>query len=210
MPRTSSNRSFQNSKEWVDTAIQIAGSKQAGTYEAAYWIANHLLRFYRDSVHQWGMQQRRCFRTVQNPLVCAMSREKASFRYTHPDVLAQVKATDEENKRKLSEKNEVDIKRKKQREEGRIKALEYFEESSKGEKLTWVEIIFDHVKGGVKGMAFPPQFQRNQAQWVSPTMCRGRGMIWNWRKGVTGAAVEDDMSSRHGLPLVANKKSDVF
>jgi len=126
VPRTSSNRSFQNSKEWVDTAIQIAGSKQAGTYEAAYWIANHLLRFYRDSVHQWGMQQRRCFRTVQNPLVCAMSREKASFRYTHPDVLAQVEATDEGNKRKLSEINEVDIlsiKRKMQRKEGRIKAL---------------------------------------------------------------------------------------
>jgi hypothetical protein len=50
VPRTSSDRSFQNSKEWVDTAIQIAGSKHAGTYEAAYRIANHLLRFYRDSV----------------------------------------------------------------------------------------------------------------------------------------------------------------
>ncbi len=50
VPRTSSNRSFQNSKEWIDTAIQIAGSKHAGTYEAAYRIANHLLRFYRDSV----------------------------------------------------------------------------------------------------------------------------------------------------------------
>jgi len=55
-----------------------------------------------------------------------MSREKASFRYTHPDVLAQVEATDEGNKRKLSEINEVDIlsiKRKMQRKEGRIKAL---------------------------------------------------------------------------------------
>jgi hypothetical protein len=35
VPRTSSDRSFQNSKEWVDTAIQITGSKHAGTYEAA-------------------------------------------------------------------------------------------------------------------------------------------------------------------------------
>ena len=51
VPRTSSDRSFQNSKEWVDTAIQIAGSKHCGTYEAAYRIANHLLRFYRDSFH---------------------------------------------------------------------------------------------------------------------------------------------------------------
>ena len=155
-----------------------------------------------ERLHQWGMQQRRRFRTVQNPLVCAMAREKASSCNTHPDVLAQVEATDEGNKRKISEKKEVDIlsiKQKMQHEEGRIKALEYFEEFSKEEKLTWVEIIFDDVKGGVKRMAFPPQFQQNQAQWASPTVCRGRGMIWNWRQGVTGAAVEDDALSRHGF-----------
>ena len=28
VPRTQSDRSFLNSKEWVDTAIEIAGSKQ--------------------------------------------------------------------------------------------------------------------------------------------------------------------------------------
>jgi hypothetical protein len=153
-----------------------------------------------------------------------MAREKANSCNTHPDVLAQVEATDEGNKRKLSENNEVDIlsiKRKMQREEGRIKVLEYFEEFSKEEKLTWVEIIFNDVKGGVKRMAFPPQFQRNKTQQASPTMCRGRGMIWNGRQGVTGAAVEDDASSRHGFtfPLLvprtsflaeANKKSDGF
>ena len=79
-----------------------------------------------ERLHQWGMQQRRRFCTVQNPLVCAMAREKASSCNTHPDVLAQVEATDEGNKRKLSEINEVDIlsiKRKMQCKEGRIKAL---------------------------------------------------------------------------------------
>jgi hypothetical protein len=58
-----------------------------------------------------------------------MAREKASSRNTHPDVLAQIEATDEGNKRKLSEKNEVDIlsiKQKMHREEGRIKALGIF------------------------------------------------------------------------------------
>ena len=54
--------------------------------------------------HQWGMQQRRRFRTVQDPLVRALAREKATSRNTHPDVLAQVDATDTGNKRKLSEK----------------------------------------------------------------------------------------------------------
>ena len=50
MPKTSSNRYFQNSKEWLDAAIKVAGTKHKGTYEAAYRISNHLLRFYRDSV----------------------------------------------------------------------------------------------------------------------------------------------------------------
>ena len=50
VPKTSSDRSFQNSKEWLNAAIKVAGTKHKGTYEAAYRISNHLLRFYRDSV----------------------------------------------------------------------------------------------------------------------------------------------------------------
>ena len=50
VPKTSSDRSFQNTKEWLDVAIKVAGSKHGGTYEAAYRFANHLIRFYRDSV----------------------------------------------------------------------------------------------------------------------------------------------------------------
>jgi hypothetical protein len=46
VPKTSSDRSFQNSKEWLDAAIKVAGTKHKGTYEAAYCISNHLLRFY--------------------------------------------------------------------------------------------------------------------------------------------------------------------
>jgi len=42
VPRTQSDRSFLNSKEWVDTAIQIAGSKHGGTFESAKRIANHI------------------------------------------------------------------------------------------------------------------------------------------------------------------------
>ena len=50
IPKTSSDRSFQNSKEWLNVAIKIAGSKHGGTYESVYRIANHLCRFYKDSV----------------------------------------------------------------------------------------------------------------------------------------------------------------
>ncbi len=44
--KTSSNRSFHNSKEWLDVAIKVARTKHGGTFEAAYRISNHLLRFY--------------------------------------------------------------------------------------------------------------------------------------------------------------------
>jgi hypothetical protein len=50
VPCTNSDCSFLNSKEWEDTAIQIAGSKHGGTFESAYRVANHLLHFYKDSV----------------------------------------------------------------------------------------------------------------------------------------------------------------
>ena len=40
--------------------------------------------------HQWGMQQRRRFRTVQDPLVRVLAREKATSCNTHLDVLAQM------------------------------------------------------------------------------------------------------------------------
>ena len=43
VPRTQSDRSFLNSKEWVNTAaIQIAGSKCGGTFESAKHITNHI------------------------------------------------------------------------------------------------------------------------------------------------------------------------
>jgi hypothetical protein len=50
VPCTSSNHSFLNSKEWVDTAIQITGSKHGGTFELVHRVAYHLLHFYKDSV----------------------------------------------------------------------------------------------------------------------------------------------------------------
>jgi hypothetical protein len=57
-----------------------------------------------EHLHQWGMQQRRRFCTVQDPLVHALAREKATSCNMHPNVLAQVEATDVGNKQKLSEK----------------------------------------------------------------------------------------------------------
>ena len=47
VPRAKSDQSFLNSKEWLDTAIDISGS--GGTFESAYRITKHLIRFYKDS-----------------------------------------------------------------------------------------------------------------------------------------------------------------
>jgi hypothetical protein len=48
VPRTNSNRSFLDSKEWVDTVIQSYGSKLGGTFKYAYCIANHIIHYYND------------------------------------------------------------------------------------------------------------------------------------------------------------------
>jgi len=50
VPQTCSDDSFRNTKEWLDVAIRISGSKEGDTFNSAYRIANHLWRFYKDSV----------------------------------------------------------------------------------------------------------------------------------------------------------------
>jgi hypothetical protein len=98
--------------------------------------------------HQWGMRMRRRFRTVQDPLVRALAREKAASRNMHPDVLAQVESTDVGNKRNFSSEkkaNPISIKRQKQRDEGRFQALEYFGHA-KEETLTWAMVLFNDGK----------------------------------------------------------------
>ena len=52
VPRSSSDKSFNNTKSWVDKALEISGSPHNGTFESAYRVANHLCRFYGDSVRQ--------------------------------------------------------------------------------------------------------------------------------------------------------------
>jgi len=96
------------------------------------------------------------------------AQEKAALRKTHPEVLAQMEATNKGNKRKMS-KTKVDIlstKRKCQRKEGRTRAMEYFR-NVKEEKLAWADIlsknsdVIDEAKlassENIVREAFPPQ-----------------------------------------------------
>ena len=116
VPLIQSDRSFLDSKEWVNTAIHIAGR---------------------------GTQHRRQFCTMQDPLVRALAREKATSRNTHPDVLAQVDATDTGNKRKLPEKKAdvISTRRKLQQDVGRFQAIKYFIDT-KEETLPLAEVLF--------------------------------------------------------------------
>jgi hypothetical protein len=79
-------------------------------------------------LHQWGVRMCRRFRTVQDPLVCALARKKAASRNMHPNVLAKVESTDVGSKQNLSERKAdlILIKQQKQHNEGRFQALEYF------------------------------------------------------------------------------------
>ncbi len=42
--------------------------------------------------------------------------------------------------------------KKKQQDMGQYKAMIYFEKEAKMDKLTWLVLIFDNVKGGGEGM----------------------------------------------------------
>jgi hypothetical protein len=48
VPRLSSDKSFNNTKSWVDKALEIIESPHNGTFESAFRVANHLCRFYGD------------------------------------------------------------------------------------------------------------------------------------------------------------------
>jgi hypothetical protein len=49
VPHSSSDKYFNNTKLWVDEALQINRSTHSGSFESAFRISNHLCRFYRDS-----------------------------------------------------------------------------------------------------------------------------------------------------------------
>jgi hypothetical protein len=46
VPKTSSDKSFNNSRSWADDALKINGSPHQGTDESAFRVSNHLCRFY--------------------------------------------------------------------------------------------------------------------------------------------------------------------
>jgi hypothetical protein len=106
-----------------------------------------------ERLHQTGMRMRRRFRTVANPLVRAIAREKTNSRNAHPDVIAHLDVTNKRSKRKFVSEKKVDVigtRRKRQRDMGRFEAMQYFERN-KNKKLTWSALLFSDDKGLMGG-----------------------------------------------------------
>lgn len=162
------NDDFERYRENVDAAVQ--GSKELGctVTPKVHMMAKHVewqMRTLRgglgdkvedwvERLHQTGIRLRLRFRTVKNQFVCAVARDKAHYRSMHPDVISHIDAINEGSKRNLEKRkiDPVEVQRKRQRIEGRIEAMQYFNENN-GIKLTWMAILFDSANVGGAGAA---------------------------------------------------------
>jgi hypothetical protein len=107
-----------------------------------------------ECLHQMGMRLQQHFRTVQNLAIRANAHEKASSHSFHPNVIAHTDATNSGDKQSFSAakvEDTISTRQKKQRDMGRYEAMQYFEKEGKMNKLTWLVLIFDNVKGAGKG-----------------------------------------------------------
>ena len=105
-----------------------------------------------ERLHQTGMHLRQRFRTVQNPVILALAREKTNSRSSHPNVIAHTNAMNAGNKHPFSVVKVDDAiltRRKRQRDMGRYEAIKYFDKEV-NKKLTW-SVIFDDDKAGWEG-----------------------------------------------------------
>ena len=103
-----------------------------------------------ECLHQTGMRLQLRFCTVQNPAIRANAREKASFCSSHPNVIAHTNATNLGNKQSFSVakvEDTISTRKKKQCDIGQYEAMQYFENEGKINKLTWLVLIFDNIKG---------------------------------------------------------------
>ena len=101
-----------------------------------------------ERLHQTGIHLRQRFRTVKNPIVRALARDKAHYRNMHPDVAARVDAINEASMGNYVEKNidNVTSRRNKQRDEKRSEAIQCFEEI-RDKTLTWMKLLVDDANG---------------------------------------------------------------
>jgi hypothetical protein len=115
---------------------------------------DNILEDWVERLHQTGMHLQQCICTVQNLAIHANAREKASSLSLHPNVITPTNATNAGNKRSFSVAKVDDTiltRQKKQHDMVRYEAMKYFKKEVKMNKLTWLVLTFDNVKGGRRG-----------------------------------------------------------
>ena len=102
-----------------------------------------------ERLHQTGKRQRLRYRTVQNPVIRSLAREKANSRNMHPDVIAQTDKINKGSKRNLAEQKAdlVGMLRKRQRDVGLFEAMKYFKQDD-NKRLTWSAPLLNDAKEG--------------------------------------------------------------
>jgi hypothetical protein len=103
-----------------------------------------------ECLHQTGMRLQQRFCTVQNLAIRANAHERASSCSSHPDVIAHTNAINLGNKQSFSVakvEDTISTRQKKQCDIGQYEAMQYFEKEGKMNKLTWLVLIFDNIKG---------------------------------------------------------------
>ena len=100
-------------------------------------------------MNQTGKRQRLRYRTVQNPVVRSLAREKTNSRNMHPYVIAQTDKINEGNKRNLAEQKAdlVGMLRKRQHDVGLFEAMKHFKQDD-NKRLTWSAPLFIDAKEG--------------------------------------------------------------
>ena len=93
------------------------------------------------------------FTLYRTPLVWALVQEKADSCNMHPDVIANLEATNKRNKRKYVPEKKVDVivtRWKRQRNLGRFEAMQY-SDRNKDKTLTLSTLFFSNDKGPTGG-----------------------------------------------------------
>ncbi len=170
-------------RRWAAVKSYNAPSHQK--YMPCWGMSNGRWRIFRggsrdkmedwvECLHQWGMQQRRQFWTVQDPLVRTLAREKF---WQHPSWCACSSGCDGhgEQAKIVREKGGclISTRLKLQQDVGRFQAIKYFIDT-KEETLPWVEVLFNDGEVDLDSQ----NTDRMENSWAR--ISDVRGFFWLW------------------------------
>jgi hypothetical protein len=160
--RSNGNRPF-NFWMYVDAAVKGSKDLQCTITPKVHLMLEHVewqmvniegglgdkMEDWVKRLHQTGKRQRLRYRTVQNPVIRSLAREKANSHNMHPDVIAQTDKINEGSKHNLAEQKAdlVGMLQKRQRDVERFEVIKYFKQDD-NKRLTWSAPLFNDAKEG--------------------------------------------------------------